>query len=103
MSSSQHLLQPVKSSPSSEKLQAAQNGSITKWWFTVRGNDSNIKLLEEEWHNISLQTDWKLEPVYQYENTTSATINEDASFQIQQLHRIIPISFVNAYRNNCEL
>jgi len=31
------------------KYKATQEGIIKKWWFVVRGDISNLELLEEEW------------------------------------------------------
>ena len=63
------------------KFKSAQDGSIKKWWFVIRGKESDVELLEEEWHKISIQTGWKLEPVFHFENPVACEvpINVDAS------------------------
>ena len=35
----------------------------------IRGNKSDIDLLDKEWPNVALQTGWKLEPVLCFEST----------------------------------
>jgi len=51
------------------KFRSSQEGSIKKWWFVVRGNQPDLRILEEEWHKIEIQTGWKLEPVFQFDNS----------------------------------
>ena len=38
-----------------------------KWWFVIRGEESVLQELEGEWSAVAMQTAWKLEPVYIYE------------------------------------
>jgi len=35
----------------------------------VRGNQPDLRILEEEWHKIVIQIGWKLEPVFQLDNS----------------------------------
>jgi len=35
----------------------------------VRGNQPHLRILEEEWHKIEIQTGYKLEPVFQFDNS----------------------------------
>jgi len=51
------------------KFRSSQEGIIKKWWFMVRGNQPDLRILEEEWHKIEIQTGWKLEPVFQFDNS----------------------------------
>ena len=51
------------------KFRSSQEGSIKKWWFVVRGNQPDLRILEEEWHKIEIQSGWKLEPVFQFHNS----------------------------------
>ncbi len=52
------------------KFKTSQNGTIKKWWFVVRGDKSDTELLEKEWPKIALQTGWKLEPVFCFDEAT---------------------------------
>ena len=53
------------------KFKTSQNGTIKKWWFVVRGDKSDVEFLEKEWPKVALQTGWKLEPVFRFEEPTS--------------------------------
>jgi len=53
------------------KFKTFQNGTIKKWWFVVRGDKSDVEFLEKEWPKVALQTGWKLEPVFRFEEPTS--------------------------------
>ena len=49
------------------KFKTARNDErVTKWWFVVRGEESVLEQLQKEWPAISVQTSWRLEPVFIY-------------------------------------
>ena len=52
-----------------------------KWWFVIRGEESVLQELEGEWSTVAMQTAWKLEPVYVYEENptpgNSQTVGDD--------------------------
>jgi len=50
------------------KYKAAQDGSVKKWWFVIRGSVSDIRLLDQEWAKVATQTGWKLENVFCYDD-----------------------------------
>ena len=39
---------------------------ISKWWFVVQGDEIVLDQLEKAWASVTLQTAWRLEPVYSY-------------------------------------
>ena len=41
---------------------------IQKWWFIVRGEEYVLQQVEGAWSSIVIQTAWKLEPAYRYDN-----------------------------------
>ena len=53
------------------KFKNSQKGTTRKWWFVIRGNKTDIDLLDKEWSNVAIQTGWKLEPVLCFESTES--------------------------------
>ena len=53
------------------KFKTSQNGTIKKWWFVVGGDKPDVELLEKEWPRVALQTGWKLEPVFRFDEPTS--------------------------------
>lgn len=46
------------------------DGSVT-WWFVIRGELSDVQLLNSRWECISLHTNWKLEPMFRYGDETT--------------------------------
>ena len=46
--------------------------TVAKWWFVIRGEENKLQELEGEWRAIAMQTAWKLEPVYYYEENTNS-------------------------------
>ena len=57
----------------------SQEGKNTKWWFVIRGDETTLKLLDESWLQIEVQTKWKLEPLLRYNNPTDM---EEATNQL---------------------
>ena len=63
----------------------SHEGKNSQWWFVIRGDETTLKLLDESWLQIEVQTKWKLEPLLRYNNPTEslemeeATINEPAT------------------------
>ena len=50
------------------------NSTVLRWWFVIRGSEEVMSKLEDEWEQLSLQTNWKIEPLMKFvtpENTTS--------------------------------
>ncbi len=60
----------------------SQEGKNTKWWFVIRGNETTLKLLDESWLQIEVQTTWKLEPLLRYNNPTESLDMEEATNQL---------------------
>lgn len=46
-------------------------GSISRWWFVIRGKEDVLEELQAKWSSVSLQTAWKLVDVYSYADTGS--------------------------------
>jgi len=43
-----------------------KRGSIeVRWWFLIRGEQSVLQTLDQEWMNVENSTSWKLEHCYQ--------------------------------------
>ena len=53
------------------KTNPTKNSS--KWWFVIRSDEALLKDLEEQWHLIALQTNWKIEPVLCFSDNSDAT------------------------------
>ena len=53
------------------KTNPTKNSS--KWWFVIRSDEALLKNLEEKWHLIALQTNWKIEPVLRFSDDPNAT------------------------------
>ena len=53
------------------KTNPTKNSS--KWWFVIRSDEALLKDLEEKWHLIALQTNWKIEPVLRFTDDSNAT------------------------------
>ena len=63
-------------SMSSEQVQARRkfksiNGSSNRirWWFVLRGDEDTLSILESEWEQVQLQTNWKLEPLLKFSDS----------------------------------
>ena len=56
------------------KYKTSQCGLVKRWWFVIRGDLSAIKMLEQQWMNISTHTGWKLENMYCYEDSSPANV-----------------------------
>ena len=41
---------------------------IVRWWFVVRGEEKVLEQLQSEWGSVSIQTAWKLEPVFEFQS-----------------------------------
>ena len=54
------------------KYRVSSNGSIKKWWYVLRGDKSDVELLEKEWGKVSLHTGWRLESVFSFEDSDSS-------------------------------
>lgn len=52
--------------------------TVAKWWFVIRGEENKLQELEGEWRAIAIQTAWKLEPVYYYEENTISDADHDS-------------------------
>ena len=63
------------------KYKVNASGSITKWWYVVRGEKRDVELLERKWESISTHTGWRLEPTFCFEEDNeddNATLNDPA-------------------------
>ena len=63
-------------SMSSEQVQARHkfkpingNNSCIRWWFVLRGDEDILSILESEWKQVQLQTNWKLEPLLKFSDS----------------------------------
>ena len=63
-------------SMSSEQVQARRkfkpingNNSRIRWWFVLRGDEDILSILESEWKQVQLQTNWKLEPLLKFSDS----------------------------------
>ena len=43
------------------KYKTDRHGKEIRWWFLIKGDESTLKKLEDEWEAVELQTPWKLE------------------------------------------
>ena len=58
-----------------------------RWWFVIRGDESNLQKLEECWQLVSLQTNWKIEPLLTYkEETEEATVPQSVDVSDNNPH-----------------
>ena len=60
---------------------------VQKWWFIIQGEEDLLQQMEEAWNAVSVQTTWKLEPAYMY-NDNETTMeqsdqNEEATGIVQ--------------------
>ena len=49
------------------KYKSAENGSVKKWWFVIRGDEDLLDKLDNQWNEIATHTGWRLEPSYSFE------------------------------------
>ena len=60
----------------------------SKWWFVIRGQESTLKILDENWELVALHTNWKLQPLLRFDGTvndptaTSDGASKDAAGEI---------------------
>ena len=50
-----------------------------RWWFIVRGTEEVLTKIENEWERVSLQTNWKIEPVLRFQPATDSAESESQS------------------------
>ena len=69
-------------SMSSEQVQARRkfksiNGKSnhTRWWFVLRGDEDILSILESEWEQVQLQTNWKLEPLLKFSDSDELAVS----------------------------
>ena len=48
------------------KFKTGGNDMVVRWWFVIRGDEATLQNLEDSWQQLSLQTQWRLEPVLCY-------------------------------------
>ena len=66
------------------KFKKKTNNTI-QWWFLIRGDESVLKLLEQEWEGVQERTSWKLELCHRLatqsngEQASSETTGHDAN------------------------
>ena len=56
--------------------QSSGGQKLSRWWFVIRGNEDTMKQLEEKWNQVSMQLDWKLEPLYSFSEPGSIPESE---------------------------
>ena len=52
-----------------------------RWWFVVRGTKEVLTKIENEWERVSLQTNWKIEPMRFQSATVSAESPSETTSQ----------------------
>ena len=52
------------------KFKLNTSSSKQNWWFVVRGEESLLKSLDENWSHVKALTGWLLEPLLRYEEST---------------------------------
>ena len=50
-----------------------------RWWFVVRGTEEVLTKIKNEWERVSLQTNWKIEPVLHFQPATDSAESESQS------------------------
>ena len=50
---------------------------VHKWWFIVRGEEDLLQQVEEAWNAVAVQTTWKLEPAYMYDDKDTTVEQSD--------------------------
>ena len=66
--------------------------------FLVRGDKSNLELLEEEWSKVATQTVWKLEPAFCYDNSNTIPAQQSNEAADPLDATVTTISSTNACR-----
>lgn len=52
---------------------------LHKWWFIVQGEEDLLQQVERARNTVAVQTAWKLEPAYMYENKDTAHQNGECT------------------------
>ena len=60
------------------KYKSANDGTVTKWWFVVRGEESLLADLDNQWNTITTQLGWKLQPTYSFDESVPTPQQEAA-------------------------
>ncbi len=60
------------------KYKTIKSSQISKWWFVVRGDESKLKILEDNWLLIDQQARWKLEPLYRFSDPLDKALGTQA-------------------------
>ena len=50
-----------------------------RWWFVVRGTEEVLTKIENEWERVSLQTNWKMEPVLRFQSAADSAESQSAT------------------------
>ena len=50
-----------------------------RWWFVVRGTEEVLTKIENEWERVSLQTNWKMEPVLRFQSAVDSAESQSAA------------------------
>lgn len=58
---------------------------IVHWWFVLRGDEEMLCKVDSEWEKVSLQMNWKLEPVLNF-----TTTDTDAEFHPENPPESLP-------------
>jgi len=67
---------------------AIQNdGTITKWWLVVHGEESLLADLDNQWDTITTQLGWKLQPTYSFDESVPTLQQEAADNLDMYYHR----------------
>ena len=76
---------------------------VHKWWFIVRGEEDLLQQVEGAWNTVAVQTAWKLEPAYMYEDkdTTQQWRNSEGCIDTA-LQQIVSNSESTAVNNTDE-
>ncbi len=61
------------------KFKTGNHNRIIRWWFVVRGEEATLQKLEEAWQQVSIQTEWKLEPVLRFCDDVEEALNPQNS------------------------
>lgn len=69
------------------KFKTTSHKRKSKWWFVIRGDESIMKLLDDNWKSIKDQTSWLLEPVLRFDdapgNDSSSVALPDTPTRVQ--------------------
>ena len=53
----------------------------------VRGDESDLQILQEEWDKVAIQTGWRIEPMLQFEYFTAVSGEGSADVGLDSLAR----------------